>query len=133
MATNNNPLKQLSVIAGKDGLSSLHIPTITDGAEDVVGRIRLQKDHNIVNSRGLDKIRETLQAYEYLCHIGEAKEWIENCLQETIDPVIQLEESMRNGIILAKLAAWFTDGVVKKIFYVSTTHPLDELILTQTP
>lgn len=38
MATNNNPLKQLSVIAGKDGLSSLHIPTITDGAEDVVGK-----------------------------------------------------------------------------------------------
>lgn len=38
MATNNNPLKQLSVMAGKDGLSSLHIPTITDGAEDVVGK-----------------------------------------------------------------------------------------------
>ena len=55
--------------------------------------------------------------------------WIENCLQETIDPVIQLEESMRNGIILAKLAAWFTDGVVKKIFYVSTIHLPDELIL----
>lgn len=34
---NNTPLKQLSVIAGNKGLSDLHIPTITEDAEDVVG------------------------------------------------------------------------------------------------
>lgn len=33
----NTPLKQLSVIAGNKGLSDLHIPTITEDAEDVVG------------------------------------------------------------------------------------------------
>ncbi|KAL1936301.1 hypothetical protein VTP01DRAFT_435 [Rhizomucor pusillus] len=115
----NTPLKQLSVIAGNKGLSDLHIPTITEDAEDVVGmqgRIRLQKDDRLTTSQWMDKQRNTLQAYEYLCHIGEAKEWIEDCLQEEIDPIIKLEETMRNGIILAKLAAWFTQGVVRKIF-----------------
>ena len=34
---NNTPLKELTNIAGRNGLSNLHIPTITDGAEDVAG------------------------------------------------------------------------------------------------
>ena len=45
--------------------------------------------------------------------------WIEDCLQVEIDPITELEETMRNGVILAELAAWFTEGVVKKIFRVS--------------
>ncbi|KAF7729125.1 hypothetical protein EC973_004893 [Apophysomyces ossiformis] len=81
------------------------------------GRIRLQKDESIAPSQWMDKQRNNLLAYEYLCHIGEAKEWIENCLQEELEPIIQLEESMRNGIILAKLAKYFAPGVVRKIFY----------------
>jgi hypothetical protein len=44
--------------------------------------------------------------------------WIEDCLQEEIDPIIKLEESMRNGIVLAKLADWFSPGIVRKIFQV---------------
>ncbi|KAI8145856.1 hypothetical protein BJV82DRAFT_511270 [Fennellomyces sp. T-0311] len=114
--TNNTPLRELTNIAGRDGLSNLHIPTITEGAEDVAGRIRLQKDDRITNYQWMDKMRGRMQAYEYLCHIGEAKDWIEDCLQVEIDPITVLEESMRNGVILAKLAAWFTDGVVRKIF-----------------
>lgn len=66
----------------------------------------------------MDKQRNNLLAYEYLCHIGEAKEWIEDCLQDEIDPIIKLEESMRNGIVLAKLADWFAPGIVRKIFQV---------------
>ncbi|KAI9320617.1 hypothetical protein BX666DRAFT_1852071 [Dichotomocladium elegans] len=116
MANNNTPLKQLAVIAGKNGLSGLHIPKITDDAEDVAGRIRLQKDGANTNGRGLDNIREKLQAYEYLCKIGEAREWIQDCLNEELDPILQLEESLRNGIILARLARWFTDGVVRRIY-----------------
>lgn len=37
MTTKDTPLKQLSVITGNKGLSDLHIPTITEDAEDVVG------------------------------------------------------------------------------------------------
>lgn len=44
--------------------------------------------------------------------------WIEDCLQDEIDPIIKLEESMRNGIVLARLAEWFAPGVVRKIFQV---------------
>ncbi|KAI8639558.1 hypothetical protein BD408DRAFT_371421 [Parasitella parasitica] len=80
------------------------------------GRIRLQKDDKVQNSQWMDKQRSNLLAYEYLCHIGEAKEWIEDCLQDEIDPIIKLEESMRNGIVLAKLGDWFAPGIVRKIF-----------------
>ncbi|KAG1124154.1 hypothetical protein G6F42_009887 [Rhizopus arrhizus] len=119
MALQPTPLNRLSVMAGKKGLTDLHIPTITEDAQDVVGmqgRIRLQKDDKIQNSQWMDKQRNNLLAYEYLCHIGEAKEWIEDCLQDEIDPIIKLEESMRNGIVLAKLADWFAPGIVRKIF-----------------
>ncbi|CAG8494303.1 10610_t:CDS:10 [Racocetra fulgida] len=40
------------------------------------GRIRLQKTGERRNSRNwMDQQRKNLQAYEYLCHIGEAKEY----------------------------------------------------------
>ncbi|KAL0088212.1 hypothetical protein J3Q64DRAFT_1634972 [Phycomyces blakesleeanus] len=113
------PLIRLSNMAGKKGLSDLHIPTITDDAQDVIGRIRLQKDDRAVHSQWMDKQRNNLQAYEYLCHIGEAKEWIEDCLEYEIEPITKLEESMRNGVVLAKLADYFAPGVVRKIFIVS--------------
>ncbi|KAI7907195.1 uncharacterized protein BX663DRAFT_528972 [Cokeromyces recurvatus] len=103
-------LKTLSVIAGNKGLTHLRIPTITEDAQDVVGRIRLQKDKKTFTSQWMDKQRNNLLAYEYLCHIGEAKEWIEDCLQEEIDSIIQIEESMRDGVILAKLANWIVPG-----------------------
>ncbi|KAG1245013.1 hypothetical protein G6F68_015222 [Rhizopus microsporus] len=108
--TNDVPLTGLSTIDDKSGLLDLNIATITQNAEDVIGRIRLQKDNKINTSQWMDKQRTNLLAYEYLCHIGEAKEWIESCLREEIDPVIRLEETMRNGIVLAKLANWFAPG-----------------------
>ncbi|KAI9308755.1 hypothetical protein BJ944DRAFT_246306 [Cunninghamella echinulata] len=114
MMKQSTPLQRLSVMTGRQDLSDLHIPTITEGVESVhglKGRIRLQ---NVSGGR-LDVQRSTLQAYEYLCHIGEAKEWIENCLQETIDPIIKLEDSMKDGIVLAKLAHWFAPGIVQRI------------------
>ncbi|KAM3578882.1 iqgap-related protein [Umbelopsis sp. WA50703] len=117
MTTRPTPLKRLSTMAGGKDLSDLRIPTITEDAEDVVGRIRLQKDERtVITSHWMDKQRSNLQAYEYLCHIGEAKEWIEECLGEEIDPIVQLEESMRNGIVLAQLANWFAPGTVRRIF-----------------
>ncbi|KAF2090024.1 ras GTPase activating protein-like protein [Saccharata proteae CBS 121410] len=54
-------------------------------------------------TRWMDQQRQFLQAYEYLCHIGEAKEWIEDIIQEEIPPVVQLEEALRNGVTLAEV------------------------------
>lgn len=52
-------------------------------------------------SNWMDKQRHFLQAYEYLCHIGEAKEWIEDVIKKPIPPIVQLEEALRDGITLA--------------------------------
>ncbi|KAK9454438.1 hypothetical protein V1511DRAFT_460756 [Dipodascopsis uninucleata] len=102
----------------------LNIPGVTEDAQDVAGlqgRIRLQKTREAQSSSSasrnwMDKQRKALQAYEYLCHIGEAKEWIEACIGETIPPVIELEEALRDGVILAQLSQVFAPGLVKKIF-----------------
>ena len=51
----------------------------------------------------MDKQRQFLQAYEYLCHIGEAKEWIEDVIQQPIPPIVQLEEALRDGVTLAEI------------------------------
>jgi Ras GTPase-activating-like protein IQGAP2/3 len=51
----------------------------------------------------MDQQRQFLQAYEYLCHIGEAKEWIEDVMQTTISPIVQLEEALRDGVTLAEV------------------------------
>ncbi|CAG8723214.1 7738_t:CDS:2, partial [Cetraspora pellucida] len=113
-------LRRLSSMSVKKDLSDLQIPTITENAEDVTGlkgRIRLQKTGERRNSRNwMDQQRKNLQAYEYLCHIGEAKEWIESCIAEEVDPIIMLEESLRNGIVLAKLSKSIEPSVVGKIF-----------------
>lgn len=51
----------------------------------------------------MDKQRQFLQAYEYLCHIGEAKDWIEEIIHKQIPPIVQLEEALRDGVTLAEL------------------------------
>ncbi|KZS97625.1 hypothetical protein SISNIDRAFT_436160 [Sistotremastrum niveocremeum HHB9708] len=101
----------------------LVIPGIT-GASDVTGkpgRLRLSRASRVSAaaplpssrlSAGLwaDVQRHLLQAYEYLCHVGEAQQWIEGCLgQELGFGVVEMEEELRNGIVLAKLVRVF-DG-----------------------
>ena len=97
---------------------------ISNSAQEVVGlhgRRKLQRDDAVrvgktdvaLNSRRngygwegrdwMDKQRQFLQAYEYLCHIGEAKEWIEDILQRPIPPIVQLEEALRDGVTLAEI------------------------------
>jgi Ras GTPase-activating-like protein IQGAP2/3 len=51
----------------------------------------------------MDKQRQFLQAYEYLCHIGEAKEWIEDVIHRTLPPIVELEEALRDGVTLAEV------------------------------
>jgi len=41
---------------------------------------------------------------------------MESCLEEEIPPIVQLEEALRNGVILARLAKVFAPDLVPKIF-----------------
>lgn len=82
---------------------------------DVVGmhgRHKLKRGNNQKANRAttgwagsiwMDKQRQFLQAYEYLCHIGEAKEWIEDIIGQEIAPIVSLEEAMRDGVTLAEI------------------------------
>lgn len=61
-------------------------------------------------TRGLwaDTQRHLIQAYEYLCHVGEAQQWIEGCISQELGfGVVDMEEELRNGIVLAKLVRRF--------------------------
>jgi len=51
-----------------------------------------------------------------LTYVGEAKEWIEACLNEDLPPITEFEEHLRNGVFLAKLGRFFSPDMVKKIF-----------------
>ncbi|KAG5513649.1 hypothetical protein PMAC_000687 [Pneumocystis sp. 'macacae'] len=116
-------LRTLSKLTFGNGSEGLCIPGVTKGAEDVTGlqgRVRLQK---AVGNRlfswsktWMDKQRANIQAYEYLCHIGEAKEWIELCIGEEIPAILELEESLRDGVILARLVKVFSPDLVPRIF-----------------
>jgi len=44
--------------------------------------------------------------------------WIEACIGEEIDAITTLEEGLRNGVVLAKLARFFDPPSVKRIFEV---------------
>lgn len=60
-------------------------------------------DHLPQSGEEMDKQRHKTLAYEYLCHLEEAKKWMESCLREKLPPSTELEENLRNGVYLAKL------------------------------
>ncbi|XP_073495595.1 ras GTPase-activating-like protein IQGAP3 [Phyllobates terribilis] len=66
----------------------------------------------------MDEQRRQNVAYQYLCHLEEAKRWMESCLNEELPPPTELEESLRNGVVLAKLGNFFAPEIVplKKIY-----------------
>jgi Ras GTPase-activating-like protein IQGAP2/3 len=68
-----------------------------------------------------DTQRHLIHAYEYLCHVGEAQQWIEGCLGEELGfGVVEMEDGLRNGVVLAKLVRVFQgEGAVKRIYEVS--------------
>ncbi|KAK0190956.1 ras GTPase-activating protein [Armillaria mellea] len=100
-----------------------------DGVAGIPGRLRLSR-YRAPNAqtpmpssrlaRGLwaDTQRHLIQAYEYLCHVGEAQQWIEGCLGEELGfGVVEMESGLRNGVVLAKLVKVFTqDAIVKRIY-----------------
>jgi Ras GTPase-activating-like protein IQGAP2/3 len=64
-----------------------------------------------------DVQRHLIQAYEYLCHVGEAQQWIEGCLGEELGfGVVEMDEGLRNGVVLARLAQVWDRATVRKIF-----------------
>lgn len=65
-----------------------------------------------------DTQRHLIQAYEYLCHVGEAQQWIEGCLGEELGfGVVEMEEGLRNGVVLARLVRAFKgQAAIKKIY-----------------
>ena len=75
----------------------------------------------------MDEQRQEKIAYEYLCHLEELKKWIETCIRDELPEPIQLEESLRNGVYLARLANRFDpEGVpLKKIYDFDQTRYRD--------
>lgn len=77
-----------------------------------------------VSADQMDEKRQEKIAYEYLCHLEETKTWIEMCIREPLPQSIDLEEALRNGVFLAKLAHRFQPQSVpmKKIYDVDQTR-----------
>ncbi|XP_048258787.1 ras GTPase-activating-like protein IQGAP1 isoform X2 [Haliotis rufescens] len=75
-------------------------------------------DDSRLTADEMDEQRKLNIAYEYLCHLEEAKVWIQACINEDLPPTIELEEGLRNGVILAKLGRFFSPQVVslKRIY-----------------
>uniref|UniRef100_A0A673H9U8 Ras GTPase-activating-like protein IQGAP1 n=1 Tax=Sinocyclocheilus rhinocerous TaxID=307959 RepID=A0A673H9U8_9TELE len=71
-----------------------------------------------LSAEEMDERRRQNIAYEYLCHLEEAKQWIEACLGEQLPPTTELENGLRNGVYLGKLAKFFAPQLVseKKIY-----------------
>ncbi|PHH90516.1 hypothetical protein CDD83_3441 [Cordyceps sp. RAO-2017] len=125
-------LRTLSRLAQSESADDF---AITSPAQEVVGlrgRRRLQrvdKPNGGRDSRAaayswesrnwMDKQRQFLQAYEYLCHIGEAKEWIEDVTGKSLPPIVELEESLRDGVTLAEVVEALNPNGRYRIFH----HP----------
>lgn len=116
--------RDLSLSPDKFRRSELIASSVPSG-DNVVGlpgRIQLKAPTStpLPSYRGLwaDTQRHLIQAYEYLCHVGEAQQWIEGCLGEELGfGVVEMEDRLRNGVVLAKLIRVFQGGnAVKKIY-----------------
>lgn len=110
-------LRTLSKLTGNESSEDFSISSPSPSVVGMHGRRQLKRtdstrpSRDAGNSRGsawgernwMDKQRQFLQAYEYLCHIGEAKEWIEDIIHTPLPPIVQLEEALRDGVTLAEL------------------------------
>ncbi|XP_029657707.1 ras GTPase-activating-like protein IQGAP1 isoform X1 [Octopus sinensis] len=75
-------------------------------------------DDERLSAEEMDEKRKQNMAYEYLCHLEEAKKWMEACTDEELPTTTELEEGLRNGVYLAKLAHFFApNGAKSKRIY----------------
>ncbi|XP_071395989.1 ras GTPase-activating-like protein IQGAP2 isoform X3 [Centroberyx affinis] len=72
------------------------------------------QDDERLSAEEMDERRRQNIAYEYLCHLEEAKQWMEACLEEDLPPTTELEEGLRNGVYLGKLAKFFAPKMVSE-------------------
>ncbi|XP_011614161.1 ras GTPase-activating-like protein IQGAP2 [Takifugu rubripes] len=72
------------------------------------------QDDERLSAEEMDERRRQNIAYEYLCHLEEAKQWMEACLEEELPPTTELEEGLRNGVYLGKLATFFAPKMVSE-------------------
>lgn len=123
-------LRTLSRLARSESVDDF---TINSPAQEVVGlrgRRRLQRvdmpgaarDPRIAGygwegRNWMDKQRQFIQAYEYLCHIGEAKEWIEDIISKSLPPIVELEEALRDGVTLAEVVEALNPDKRCRIFH----------------
>jgi len=69
-------------------------------------------EHKKMDADLMDEKRKEHIAYEYLCHLEEAKKWIESCIEEELPPTTELEQALRNGVILGKLGHYYAPDVL---------------------
>lgn len=106
-------LRTLSKLSEQGSDTDFKIKSPEQAVVGMHGRRRLQSNMSQRGRRSnapgyggrtwMDQQRQFLQAYEYLCHIGEAKEWIEDMINKPIPPIVQLEEALRDGVTLAEV------------------------------
>ncbi|TMS03942.1 Ras GTPase-activating-like protein IQGAP1 [Larimichthys crocea] len=72
------------------------------------------QDDERLSAEEMDERRRQNIAYEYLCHLEEAKRWMEACLEEDLPLTTELEEGLRNGVYLGKLANFFAPKMVSE-------------------
>ncbi len=90
-------------VAGLHGRRRLQRTGSVRGGGRGSGKVNKPEVPGWIDRNWMDKQRQFLQAYEYLCHIGEAKEWIEDIIHKPIPPIVQLEEALRDGVTLAEI------------------------------
>uniref|UniRef100_A0A6I8P638 IQ motif containing GTPase activating protein 3 n=1 Tax=Ornithorhynchus anatinus TaxID=9258 RepID=A0A6I8P638_ORNAN len=73
-------------------------PHFTDEGTEAQRSERLTADE-------MDAQRRETVVYQYLCRLEEAKRWLESCLGERLPPALELERSLRNGVVLARLGS----------------------------
>lgn len=133
--SNSPSIKSLKKLVSVENKMKERKHNKVEAVHGLQSRVRLKKDisqndissnpkRNLgVNNNWMDTDRESLQYLEFLCRIEEAKLWIESCLGETIelsengDSLVDFQDYLRNGIILAKLAKLFDLSSKFKIFY----------------
>uniref|UniRef100_A0A667YS54 IQ motif containing GTPase activating protein 3 n=1 Tax=Myripristis murdjan TaxID=586833 RepID=A0A667YS54_9TELE len=74
-------------------------------ANCTVGTMRSEDER--LTAEQMDEQRIQNVAYQYLCRLEEAKRWMEACLDEELPAPTELEEALRNGVLLAKLGHRF--------------------------
>ncbi|OAG29594.1 Ras GTPase-activating-like protein IQGAP2/3 [Nematocida displodere] len=73
------------------------------------------EDDRMLSAEEMDRERKKNRIYEYLCHLEEAKVWLQKEIGEEISAEV-FEESLRDGVFLAKLVRNFYPKLVEKIF-----------------